>query len=307
MNGVRAALLLTAALCAAVSGAQARAGRAQRDLHAHLAQIVSAGSPGAVLLVRNEGRVTTLTSGLASRRPATPLRTDATFRVGSITKTYVATVVLQLVQEGRLSLSDTVSRYLPGLVPHGGAITIRELLDHTSGVPEFDSDPRVLAPYLRGNLGYRWSPRQLVRIAVSHESRTPGAAYAYSNTNYLLLGLIVETVTRHPLGEELRRRIYDPLGLRGTTFQTTTSASPPQMHGYYVLGSPPAADITALSPYPWAAGAVVSTAADVATFYRALLDGRLLPASLLREMQTTVDEGRNTDFRGQRYGLGIES
>src|SRR5207247_1615364 len=103
---------------------------------------------------------------------------------------YVATVVLQLVGEHKLSLSDSVEHLLPGLVPNGNRITVRELLNHTSGLFDYEQDSRVLKPYLSGNLGYRWPPRTLVKIAVAHKPLfAPGARYSYSNTNYMLAGL----------------------------------------------------------------------------------------------------------------------
>jgi D-alanyl-D-alanine carboxypeptidase len=301
---------LAAALVILVVGlaAQDAGARSQPSLRKQLARLVSVGSPGAILYVRHGDRAVTLTSGFANRDRRTPMRGDATFRIGSLTKTQVATVVLQLAGEGKLSLDATVSDYLPGLIPAGEKITIQELLNHTSGVPEFDSDPKVLAPYLHGNLGYRWSPRKLVQIAASHRRPfAPGAKYSYSNTNYLVLGLIIEKVTGNSLAHVLRARIYRPLGVRRTSLQTSAEQNVPEMHGYYTFGKPPAADITALSPYPWASGAVVSNAADVAHFYRALLTGRLLAPQLLRSMQTTVSEGGDIDYPGERYGLGIES
>jgi D-alanyl-D-alanine carboxypeptidase len=134
----------------------------------------------------------------------------------------------------------------------------------------------------------------------------PGQRYSYSNTNYMIVGLIIEKVTRRPLGDELSDRIFRPLGLRGTSFPTTARIVGPHAHGYYVLGQPPAADVTGLTPFPWAAGAIVSPAADVATFYRALLSGRLLPPRLLREMEMTIPEGSQVDIAGQRAGLGLQ-
>ena len=143
------------------------------------------------------------------------MRPDNHFKIASLTKTYTATVVLQLVGEGKLSLDDTVEQRLPGVVPNGGKITIRQLLNHTSGLADFESDPRYLKPYLSGNFGYYWAPRQLVRMGVSHKPLfAPGTRWSYSNTNYVVAQLIVEKVTGKTLGAELKRRIFQPLGLR---------------------------------------------------------------------------------------------
>jgi len=147
----------------------------------------------------------------------------------------------------------------------------------------------------------------LVQIGVSHKPLfRPGARYGYSNTDYLVLGLIVEAVTGNSLASELDSRIFRPLGLRATAFPTSPLIANPYAHGYYVFAKPPATDVSAVSPFPWAAGAMVSTGADILSFYRALLAGRILEPKLLNAMKTTVPEGRKTDIPGSRYGLGLE-
>jgi D-alanyl-D-alanine carboxypeptidase len=234
------------------------------------------------------------------------MRANDRFRVASIAKTYTATVVLQLVGEGKLRLDDTVERWLPGLVPHGDAISIRQLLNHTSGLADFEYDPTVLAPYLAGVLSHPWAPRELVQIAVSHPPLfAPGTDESYSSTNYLLAGLIVEARTGHTLGSELNRRVFRPLHLHATSFPTTARMPNPRAHGYHVIDRPPATDVTGLYPFPWAAGAIVSNAADTATFYGALLSGRLLSPRLLHAMETTHAQ-KHVDVAGQRYGLGLQ-
>ena len=120
----------------------------------------------------------------------------------------------------------------------------------------------------------------------------------------MLAGLIVEARTGRTLGNELNRRIFQPLHLRATSFPTTARMPSPHAHGYLVIKKPPASDVTGLYPFPWAAGAIVSNAADTATFYRALLSGRLLSPRLLLAMQTTHAQKR-IDIAGQRYGLGL--
>ena len=173
------------------------------------------------------------------------MRPGDSFRIGSLTKTYVATVLLQLAEEGRLSLDDPVARFLPGLVPGGDKITIRQLLNQTSGLFDYEKDPRVLAPYLAGNLAHRWAPRKLVRIAVSHRPLfTPGTRYSYSNTNYILAGLIVEAATGSTLGRVLDRRLFTPLRLRHTAFPTSPRGRCPMRTATTCSAKPPAADIT---------------------------------------------------------------
>jgi D-alanyl-D-alanine carboxypeptidase len=304
-----AAVLVGAGLPAASATAgPARGGPSASGLQSDVSRLVAAGAPGIVLITRRGSRLDQLARGVAELRRHTPMRTDDRFRIGSLTKTYVATVVLQLVAERKIALTDTVERWLPGLVPNGSQITIRQLLNHTSGLPDFDQDPRFLKPYLSGHLRHHWPPRALVRIATSHKPLfAPGARYSYSNTNYLLAGLIIEAVTGHSLGAELKARIFVPLGLRATSFQTRSGLPAPYAHGYFVLSQPPASDVSDLSPFPWAAGAIVSTGREVATFYRALLRHRLLPDPELRLMKMTVSEGAQASIPGARYGLGMEA
>jgi D-alanyl-D-alanine carboxypeptidase len=302
------AMATTAVLSSVAVAADATGSGRAPNLQKSLAQLVAAGAPGAILLTREDNRTTSLSSGLADADAKTPMRTDDRFRIASLTKTYVATVVLQLAGEGKLSLNDPVERFLHGLVPNGSRITIRELLNHTSGLFDYERDPRVLKPYLSGKLAYHWPPRTLVELALAHKPLfRPGARYSYSNTNYMIAGLIIEAITGKPLGSELRRRIFMPLHLNATSFPLTPRIPSPYTRGYYLLGQPPATDVSGLSPFPWAAGAVISTASDVAAFYRALLSGHLLRQDLLQAMETTVVEGRNqSDIPGERSGLGLE-
>jgi D-alanyl-D-alanine carboxypeptidase len=270
-----------------------------------LRPLIAAGAPGAILLTAHGDAITRHALGSNDLRRRTVLRAGDSFRIGSLTKTYVAAIVLQLAREGRVSLEDTVARYLPGIVPGAGEITIRDLLAHMSGLPDFDALAAVLAPYLAGNLGYVWGPRDLIDLAVAQPATSaPGTAFAYSNTNYLVAGLLVEAVTGKPLETVLQRRIFGPLGLRHTVFALAGDAPRPRAHGYTVQPGAGRVDVTALTPYSWAAGAIVSTTADVAAYYRALLAGRVVAPASLRAMLTTADDPQG-DFPGQGYGLGI--
>jgi D-alanyl-D-alanine carboxypeptidase len=304
------ACLMTAALLAASAPAKpaattgSQASGLQRDLDA----LVAAGAPGAILFVRDGDRITSLAAGLGDIARKTPMRPDNHFKIASVTKTYTATVVLQLVGEGKLSLDDTVERRLPGVVPNGRRITIRQLLNHTSGLFDFEDDPRYLKPYLSGNFGFHWAPRQLVRMAVSHKSLfAPGARWSYSNTNYVVAQLIIERVTGNTIGAELKRRIFQPLELDQTSYPTKPGLPSPYAHGYRLFGKPPLIDVTGLSPsLAPGSGAIVSTVRDVADFYRALLAGRLLEPEQLHAMKTTVSERTGKVVAsGPGYGLGI--
>ena len=297
---VAGAVIAAAAPAAASTAAVKPAPRP--GFRAAIEQIVDDGIPGAIGLARRGGRVVAVASGAADLATGQPMTVADRVRVGSITKTMVATAALQLVAEHRLHLSDSIARWLPGLVPGGQAITLRELLQHTSGIYDYTDDPGFL-PAVQADPDRVWPPRTLIAIAVAHPPLfSPGTAYAYSNTDYLLLGLVIEKATGHPLGRELADRIFAPLGMRHTTLPFAQVIPPsPYAHGYwpYLPGAGPI-DVTQTGPSMLgAAGGVVSTAADLARFYAALLSGQLLPAPLLHQMLTT--------FPGSWYGLGIMS
>jgi len=281
---------------------------AQSPFQAAIQQLVADGVPGAIGYARDGGTVTVAASGLADLATKTPIAVGDRVRVGSLTKTFVATVVLQLAAEHLLSISDTVSRWLPGLVPGGAGITIRELLQHTSGIYSYTNDPGFLQA-LFSDPTRVWRPAELVRIAVAHPPVfPPGTSLAYSNTDYVLLGMIIQAATGHPVGQQLQARIFTPLGLRDTYLPyANPHLRTPYAHGY-LLGQPGAtgpADATVFGPsWAGAAGGIVSTAADLARFYTALLSGKLLPAAQLQQMMTTIPIPMG---QGVGYGLGVES
>src|SRR4051794_18071423 len=291
-------LAAAAALATACGGAEAATPTATPPpptLDAQLHSVVAAGAPGVLALV-NDGRSLRV-------HAAGAFRADDSFRAGSITKSFVATVALQLVGEGRLSLSDRVERRLPGVLPYGDRVTVRQLLNLTSGVPD-NQDP-VNAEFLKGNMTRSWTPRELVALVADQPPDFPaGHGWAYSNTNYMLAGMIIERVTGHRLGDELRRRILRPLGLDDTSFPVNaTGMGEPHARGFAFLDDG-RRDVTVLNPSgTWAAGNLVSTAADIAHFWRALLGGRLLAPAQLKAMKTTVPAW---DSPTLGYGLGIQ-
>ncbi|MFD5815323.1 serine hydrolase domain-containing protein [Streptomyces sp. NPDC127038] len=273
----------------AQTGAPGRAPAAARTpvtpaVRAALARLVTRGGAPAAALLAEDGsgsRFTVTGNGIG--------RSDH-FRAGSITKSFIATVVLQLAAEHRLSLSDSVEDHLPGLVRGAGndgrRITLRALLQHTSGLYDFTSTTRGAVPV---------TPLQALRIALAHPPSTRGR-YAYSNTGYVLLGMVIEQVTGHSYATEAERRIITPLRLTGTSFPGDR-VSLPEPHGraYAADGS----DVTGLDPrVAGAAGELVSTLADLNRFYAALLGGGLLPSHWLREML-------GTRAAHGSYGLGL--
>jgi D-alanyl-D-alanine carboxypeptidase len=295
-----AALLLLAVPSAVSASSSERLGRAADA-------VVDAGIAGVVVYVRDRGRTTVVTRGYDDVAAKRRMSVEDRFRVGSVTKSFVATIVLQLVAEGKLSLGDSVEKWLPGVVPNGDAITVRELLSHRSGLFDYVRDKRLLAPYLKGQLDHVWTPLQIVRMATEHKPLfAPGAdgKQSYSNTGYVILGLVIEKAAGHSFAQELNARILRPLRLTHTSFATSPTISGRHAHGYSKVLGPTPVDITEISPSLFgAAGGIISTSADVARFYRALFQGRLIPKRLLSEMKAR--EGRDSEHPDLLYGLGL--
>src|SRR4051812_33337176 len=306
---IGALVLATLAATTATTASAATHRLDRAELQHALDAVAGSGAPGAIALVRHGRHSMRLVSGYANLATRRPMRPRDRFRVGSITKTFVATVVLQLAGEGRLSLDDTVEHWLPGEVPGGAAITVRQLLTMTSGLYDYidGGDDTVLRREL-ADPGVRWAPADLVAIAAAHAPRfAPGTSWAYSNTNYILLGQIVERAAGQPIDALLRARVFAPAGLRATSFETGPRIAGRHAHGYDRLGGDAVRDVSVLDQtWAWTAGAIVSNADDVGRLYRALLDGRLLRADLLQTMQTTVPMGGSTP-RGYGYGAGLYS
>ncbi|MFJ1955368.1 serine hydrolase domain-containing protein [Streptomyces microflavus] len=277
----------------------------QQSLNALVRDI---GAPAALASVKDrEGRARTYTAGVGDLTTGAKVPREGQVRIGSNTKTFVAVVVLQLVAERRMSLDAFVDTYLPGLVRgkgiDGRRITVRQLLQHTSGLPEYTS-------HLGDDARY-YAPRELLATALRHPADfDPGKSWKYSNTNYVLAGLIVQKVTARPLADEIDRRVIKRIGLRHTYFPAPGDASirEPHPHGYYQESAQtPLRDITEVDPsWGWAAGQMISTNSDLNRFFTALLAGRLLPPAQLAEMRTTVP-AEATFGPGARYGLGLVS
>ncbi|REE97051.1 serine hydrolase domain-containing protein [Thermomonospora umbrina] len=265
------------------------------------------GAPGALAEVHDHRRGrTVVTSGVADLETRAPVSPRSHFRIGSLTKPFVATVVLQLVGEGRVALDEPIERHLPGVVRGGNdgrEITVRHLLQQTSGLPdvlEHLTPQQIIEDPLR-----HWEPRELLAVALEHPRLfPPGDRWAYSSTNYLLAGLLIESVTGRPYGEEIRRRVLRPLRLNHTQVPGDTVDLPrPHTRGYVRAGAR-TLDLTRLNPtVAWAGGEMVSTASDVNTFLRALVGGRLLRPAEQRALKTTRPTGRPS---GALYGLGLQ-
>ncbi|MEV6951112.1 serine hydrolase domain-containing protein [Streptomyces sp. NPDC051183] len=266
------------------------------------------GLPAALASVRGgDGRTRNYTAGVGDLATGSKVPADGQVRIGSNTKTFTAVVVLQLVGEGRLSLDTKVDSVLPGVVRgegiDGSRISVRELLQHTSGLPDYED--LVTEDMLRQRY---FEPRDLLDIAFRRKAAfDPGEKWAYSNTNYVVAGLIVQKVTGRPLGEEVDRRVIKRIGLRHTYFPSPGDMTVRERHprGYHRdAADAPLRDATEIDPSAaWAAGQMISTNSDLNRFFTALLAGGLLSPAQLAEMRTTVPIG-NT---GAGYGLGLMS
>ncbi|OJF14253.1 serine hydrolase domain-containing protein [Couchioplanes caeruleus] len=297
----------------AVLVSAAPAGATTRDPVRHeLRRIVAEdGWPGALASVKGrDGRARDLTAGVAELGTRRPVPVDGQVRIGSNTKTFVAVVILQLVAENKVRLDEPVETYLPRLLRGDGIdgrhITVRQLLQHTSGLPNYTE---YLDPDDSAQLTRYYEPRELLDLALAHPAAfAPGAKWAYSNTNYVVLGLLVQKVTGRPIAEEITNRVIHRAKLRHTYFppvgeQVIRERHP---HGYAPDDTGKQIDVTDLDPsWGWAAGQMVATPSDLRKFFAALLDGKLLPTAQLAEMRRTVPaEG---SVAGAGYGLGVIS
>ena len=284
------------------------------ELQEAIQEFVDIGFAGMQLRVHDQRGEWVGSAGVRKLGESAKPSTNGRFRIGSNTKTFVATVVLQLVAEGKIGLDASVAGYLPqfGL---DRRITVRMLLGHTSGVFNHTGDyyDGTAMPGLPST-GKEWvdnrfrtyQPEELVRFALSKPALfAPGTDWNYSNTNYTLAGLLIEQVAGHSYAEEMKRRILLPPGLSGTVVPGAWPGIPgPHAHGYYRYqdaGQPKTVDVTRQNPsLLFGAGDMISTTQDLHTFFSALMSGKLLPAPLLAEM-------RKTHPNSNGFGLGVRA
>ncbi|MEU9546529.1 MULTISPECIES: serine hydrolase domain-containing protein [Streptomyces] len=302
---VAVGVMTMGALAPPAASAATRPHTVQRGLNA---LVHTDGVPAALASVKDRGgRTRAYTAGVGDLATGAKVPRDGQVRVGSNTKTFTAVVVLQLVGEGKIGLDAPVDAYLRGLVGGDGIdgrqITVRQLLQHTSGLPNYSK-------YLSDDIRY-YDPRELLDLALQHKADfAPGTNWAYSNTNYLVAGLIVQKVTGRSLAEEIDQRVIQRIGLRHTYFPAPGEEMIRERHprGYYQdSAGAPLVDATEWDPsWAWAAGQMVSTNSDLNRFFSALLAGRLLPKAQLEQMRTTVPASYPFPA-GARYGLGLVS
>ncbi|MER6065685.1 serine hydrolase domain-containing protein [Streptomyces sp. NPDC001792] len=274
-------------------------------LAAALRSAVDRGAPGALARIDDQGRTYEATRGVADLSTGRAISADDRFRVGSVTKTFSAVVLLQLADEQRLALDAPVNRYLPKLLPDD-RITVRQVLSHRSGLYDYTDD--LFADSVSGFEAVRnkvFTYRQLVALSLKKpRTNEPGAAYSYSNTNFVVAGMLIEKLTGHSVRTEYEDRIFRPLHLRDTFYVHPETGIPGRYARGYLTpdrAGDPLVDATEQT-VSWAqsAGAIISSARDLDTFYSALLGGRLLSTARLEEMEHFTRVGTTTS-----YGLGL--
>ncbi|EJQ94084.1 serine hydrolase domain-containing protein [Bacillus cereus] len=265
------------------------------------------GFPGILAKTSEGGKTWSYAAGVANLSSKKPMKTDFRFRIGSVTKTFTATVVLQLAEENRLNLDDSIEKWLPGVIRGNGyddkQITIRQLLNHTSGIAEYTRSKGF--NLMDTKKSYR--AEELVKMGISMPPDfAPGKSWSYSNTGYVLLGILIETVTGNSYAEEIENRIIEPLELSNTFLPGNSCVIPGTKHarGYIQLdGASEPKDVTYYNPSMGSsAGDMISTADDLNKFFSYLLGGKLLKEQQLKQMLTTVPTG---EAALGRYGLGI--
>jgi D-alanyl-D-alanine carboxypeptidase len=285
--------------------------------------------PGAVVVLDTPLGAFTVASGTTERGAQSPPDAETHFRIASNTKTMTSAVVLQLAQEGKLGLQDPVSKYVSG-VPNGDSITIAELLKMRSGLYNYTNSP-LMATSLDDDPTKAWTPQELLDIAFAQPANfAPDAEFEYSNTNYALLGLVIETVDGKPLATVFRDRLFEPLGMVNTELPVSTSNSIPEPYSHgYLYGSSSVAlfgtpeytpeqiagakdgsfqptDYTDVNhSFAYAAGGVTSTANDLATWMTALVGGKVLDAEYQKVWLDSPQMEDPDNPAGLWYGYGI--
>ena len=298
------------ALGAAGGAASAAPSKGEAEsLKARAQGLVEAGYPAALAAVsdsKGESAGVAVGKGSLETGQAPPM--DGEVRIGSNTKTFVAVVVMQLVQEGKVGLDEPIETYLPGLIKgegvDGSKITVRQLLQHTSGLPEYTDITPGRSDIFQIKDHYA-QPRDLLDTALGKPAQfEPGTQWKYTNTNYVVLGMLIERVSQRPVGEQIDERIVKKLGLSHTYFPAPGEEKIRGTHpqGYHLSAEGKLEDITEMDPaWGWAAGAMVSTPSELNTFFQAVFDGRLLSQASIDEMKKGVDTGAG----GAVYGLGL--
>jgi len=288
-------LLLVAVLSfPATAAAAARPADVQRGLQRLVA--AKGGPPGAIATIYRDGHLTVLRAGRADvRRPGAPKPTEH-MRIASVAKAFNGAVALHLVDEGRLGLEDTIGHRLTGMPAAWAQVTVRQMLGHTSGLPDYTQSKGFAEQAKKSPRGFV-SPQKIIGwVRAEPLEFAPGSDYEYSNTDNIVVGLIVEAVTGRSYADNLQDLVFDPAGLSETSFPTKPALPKPFLHGYVVEAGEPPADVTTfLSPSgAWASGAIVSTPRDLNAFIRADLGLEFFSQAQQQQQMNFVPGGESS-------------
>ena len=258
--------------------------------------------PGAVLGIRDpKGATHFWTSGLADLQMGKTMERDLYFRIGSVTKSYTATIILQLADEGLVALDTPIDHYLPGKVAQGENISVRDLLEMRSGLGNYSKNPAFFNS-LEHNPGRVWSPDELLNFSNTNKGK-PGDSFEYNNANYIILGMLIETVTQSSYREQVKKKILKPLAMAKTFVPISNDMPTPFARGYLYEEGAVIDGTFSLDPsVAWSAGNIISTATDQLVWIKALEEGRLLSKETHKE-QFAVKGIKSTP--GRAYGLGV--
>lgn len=262
----------------------------------------SNGIPGIILALDTPQGRWMGASGQANMATGQAMTPSMQVRIASITKSFTATLVMKLIEEGRLSLDDTVERWLPGAIPAGSRITVRMLLNHTSGL----TDHEEVQEFNEANLANptrEWTATEVLTVSNGHGLESePGEKYKYCNTGYFVLGMIIEKATNDTVENQMREKFFTPLGMSRTNITRDGMMSAPFAHGYAWL--PTTSEVIDNSDWnfswDWTAGSCVTTGSDVLTWSKALFSGRVVNEETLRQMTTPIAPSTT-------YGFGLAS
>jgi len=310
LTALVALVLVLVALGAVSCGTTPLKGGTQEKLDAAFDDNFEAsGAPGMMFGVWMSGESWVQSAGKADIESGRALEPTDRFRIASVTKTFTAEVVLQLVDEKKIGLDDSVDKYIPG-IPDGSKITIRMLLNHTAGLYDVDDDP-FMEEVIENPLK-KWTPRELLDRAVSHPPVfAPGESMEYSNTNYIVLAMIIEKVTGNKYEEEVRTRLIEPLELKNTGFPAGPDLTGSYSRGYipgFLVGdsSQEFIDVSTMDmSWDWAAGAMYSTMDDLSTWAEAFACGKLISPEMLKEQTKFIPWPEISEGLGVEAGYGL--
>ncbi|MEV6107368.1 serine hydrolase domain-containing protein [Streptomyces sp. NPDC051940] len=304
-----ATALLASCLCAVAPAPATAAARTDTELQRRLDDLVRAtgGPPGVIVVLRNGGRTRVVRSGVADLDTGRPLRTTDHTRIASTAKAFSGAVALALVRQGKLALDDTIGEHLPQLPKAWHAVTLRNLLNHTSGLPDYSKDPDFLK-LIQADPRRTFDPQHLLDFVADKPLDFPaGSEYHYSNSDNIAVALMAEEASGLPYDALLREKVYGPTGLRHTSLPLGYTMPRPYMHGYDVRSAPPE-DVSELisASGVWASGGIVSTPQDLTRFIRAYAAGALTSEDALVQQRRWIEGASEPAGPGEnKAGLAI--